>query len=869
MCKKLDANDKDHHALLERMARGEVTLFLGSGFSLGAKSYYKDATTGERIFMPSVNALKELLARDILFTDPGTDSLKQICEDCRAENRPQYESIMSNVFSASSIVGFQEKYAQINWKKIFTTNVDNIIEKAYDDPDKLCCIYSDVPPYQPSGAICYYKLHGCAIKDPGNITFSTTDYVTNASKRNDYRFEQLTAALKTDNILFVGTSLSEEWDYDIRSEQADIYVVSNKAYFVLKDYDEKLTKRLKRRFINAVFIQETAESFIEYVCNYLQNRQQATCIPFQKWGFSEINRAKFYTENYLKPNLYQGAEPTWQDIFSNHDVIWDKTKKALCSIESPNCKPCQMIIGKAVSGKTTMLYRLGASLSAQTVVLEYIGNDFLEDLKALSRHNTAQKHLTILLDDANWIIGRIEAVLRIIHENNILLIITLREKEYLRRKHLFDAATLTQVNEVFTNSQLSKNDIGAYLDKLNEKSFLGKYGQMYLRSRDNTIDELIRELKKNKGDQLLGLSYLMSPDKGKIEERLEKISTEIAESENYNVKRFAVLLYYLDVIGETGVKLSLFLLLYPQKNNELRAFVSEIQDLLVANVSSASWEKTRFEKITIHARLPKILVSALRKFRERELTEIVEDILRRLDAAAHFECRKPFTYLNYVLYSLLRSQNIDELFRIKIRSVKRRYQSITALYENLHKNYNDYHIYWLHRGISEIKMKEFSKANIHLQQARASRNGYSFEIEHAFATLYYDQAIASTNCTLEERLSWVNKAQEIIRIQINNEENDAFTVHSFVVNNIKFYESIGQPIPESLWREMTKNYYLSRERFNLDESKIRRNMLKRLAMYYNKHKSEIISFSVTPEEFGYLSTSEEISKDDLDTLSLL
>ena len=49
MCKKLDANDKDHHALLERMARGEVTLFLGSGFSLGAKSYYKDTTTGERI----------------------------------------------------------------------------------------------------------------------------------------------------------------------------------------------------------------------------------------------------------------------------------------------------------------------------------------------------------------------------------------------------------------------------------------------------------------------------------------------------------------------------------------------------------------------------------------------------------------------------------------------------------------------------------------------------------------------------------------------------------------------------------------------------------------------------------------------------
>lgn len=103
---------------------------------------------------------------------------------------------------------------------------------------------------------------------PENITFSTMDYISSSARRNDCRFEALSLALKTENLLLVGASLNEEWDFDIQCQQSDIYLVTNKAYFVLKNYDDRLIKRIKRRFKNAILIQETAESFIHKVNDY-------------------------------------------------------------------------------------------------------------------------------------------------------------------------------------------------------------------------------------------------------------------------------------------------------------------------------------------------------------------------------------------------------------------------------------------------------------------------------------------------------------------------------------------------------------------------------------------------------------------------
>lgn len=228
MCKPLNYEDKDHKALLRRILSGNVVLFVGSGFSIGAIGNMRDEETGEKIPIPNVGQLKSILTKEVLDSVEEQLPLKEICEDCQEDNCERYSQVMKELFKVSKVEDFHHMYAKIDWKSIYTTNVDNVIEYVYEGADKkIYNVFSEKPIYTERGALVLYKLHGDAICAPEKITFSTSDYTVNAAKRNDYRFENLTAALKTDNFLFIGTSLNDEGDFDIKCEQADVYSVSN------------------------------------------------------------------------------------------------------------------------------------------------------------------------------------------------------------------------------------------------------------------------------------------------------------------------------------------------------------------------------------------------------------------------------------------------------------------------------------------------------------------------------------------------------------------------------------------------------------------------------------------------------------------
>ena len=190
------------------------------------------------------------------------------------------------------------------------------------------------------------------------------------------------------------------------------------------------------------------------------------------------------------------------------------------------------------------------------------------------------------------------------------------------------------------------------------------------------------------------------------------------------------------------------------------------------------------------------------------------------------------------------------------------------LYENLHEYFEDYHLYWLHRGISEIKMKDYSSATIHLEQARITRGGYSYEIEHTFATLYFEQAINTKGISFNDRQEMLEKALKIIRLQIGRKENDAFSIHTFVVKTIQFYKGCNKDVPDNLMKEILENYYLARKQFDLKKSIIRRNMLMCIFDYLSSHgRTYDYNLSVTQEELEYFNRrirDDEINYEILD-----
>lgn len=867
MCKELDFNNDDHKSLFKRIFSGEIVLFLGSGFSMGAIGSLVDEETGRKLPIPNVTQLKNILSSRILYTDYDDIKLKELCEECQEDNGARYAQLMKDIFRVSDIRDFHRLYSEIDWKKIFTTNVDDLIEKVYADSDKkINTIYSEKPKYIERSSVTYYKLHGDAIIAPDKITFSTSDYVVSSARRNDYRFEALSFALKTDNFLFLGTSLNEEWDFDIWCQQTDAYLVTNKTYFILNEYNDRLAKRIRRRFKNAILIKETAETFIKKVIEYGKSLPlKDKNISYDKWSLKHVNKRDYDVTNYLKPDLYLGAEPTWEDVFSNHDVIWEKTQEVINKLQASKDWWCTLIIGQPVSGKTTMLYRIGVTLCESEKVFEYVGDNFFEDIKDYHNYVSKSESIIILVDDANWILGRIDDLVGCLEDANVKLIATVREKEYEKKQHLFEKIEKIKINLIRDINNLSKKDIGLYLDKLSEKSFLGKYSKGYNEKKEKMINYLEEEMHKKKEDPLLWLAFKMKYGE-KLNQRINNLSDRIITNDNYNIKRFVVLLYFLDVVGDTGLKLSLFLDLYPMKTEVLNNFIIDIQDLMISNINKKSWQNSIYEKINIHGRLSEITKKAVKKINRYELKEIVEDIFRRLESAYHYKCRQPNSYQNYVLYTLLRSQNISELFRNKKGGIEWKY--ISQLYENLHGYFGDYHIYWLHRGISEIKMKNYTSATIHLEQARDVRKSYSYEIEHTFAILYFEEATNLTDLSDAERKGMLNNALSIIRMQIGREENDAFSIHSFVVKTILFYESCNQQVPDNLMKDILNYYYMARKRFELSQSIIRRNMLICIYKYLSQHNMLYdYNLSVTQDELAYFNRrigENEINYDVLD-----
>jgi hypothetical protein len=136
--------------------------------------------------------------------------------------------------------------------------------------------------------------------------------------------------------------------------------------------------------------------------------------------------------------------------------------------------------------------------------------------------------------------------------------------------------------------------------------------------------------------------------------------------------------------------------------------------------------------------------------------------------------------------------------------------------------------------------------------------------------LYFEKAIRQDNLSQKERLAFFCSATSIIRTQIDNKENDAFSIHSFVVKSIEFYDRYEYQMPQSLLKEMVKYYYMAREKFNLEESTILRNMLFKLYQYLMKwNLFEKSGMRLKLEELKYLKGRNAIKKEEVDVLNLL
>lgn len=243
----MQSNDQLLSEIRQSIDSGAAICLLGAGFSLGAKLADTDAD------VPSTADLtKELKS---LFQIPENEliSLAEVAEFANEtqEGKRRLVSHLVRRLTSTAPTDYQKKFVNLNWRSIFTTNFDDIVEQCSDMRRRVA-----ITPQSDSSTISadltpIYYMHGRALDvresdaDP-SLVISETNYLRLEQRNRDLysRFFNEIACARL--IVLVGYSLR---DLEIASGIiAAGSSARSKTYIVTSPFDSDFTKQRLLKF---------------------------------------------------------------------------------------------------------------------------------------------------------------------------------------------------------------------------------------------------------------------------------------------------------------------------------------------------------------------------------------------------------------------------------------------------------------------------------------------------------------------------------------------------------------------------------------------------------------------------------------------
>ncbi len=179
--------DNDRARILGALSRNDLILFLGAGFSKGARN-------ASGAFIPTGPELARHLWRWLEYEgEPDNTSLALLYEAARKspKGNAALAAFLIEHLHCAEIPSWYDALTTYYWRRIYTTNVDDIIELVYSrsrpGTARLAVV---VAPNDDCGerdaflnSIQYIKLNGTLSGNAEGVTFSTRQY---ARRLSDY-----------------------------------------------------------------------------------------------------------------------------------------------------------------------------------------------------------------------------------------------------------------------------------------------------------------------------------------------------------------------------------------------------------------------------------------------------------------------------------------------------------------------------------------------------------------------------------------------------------------------------------------------------------------------------------------------------------
>ncbi len=447
-----DLLSSNNLAYLERQLRlGNLVLFTGAGFSLGAKDIRGRP-------LPLGGAVATELWEHIY---PGeaydNSSLQDIFEACQRSNRKQLALYLKERFSvdSASLPSWYQTWFAMPWWKVYTLNVDDLEVAAgarFDLPREMQA-RSAIEGHPPSEAVDPSRhletvhLNGIASDGPEGVTFSGEQYSTRVARQEPY-YAFLAAEMLTHPFVFIGSPLDEPifWQHlGMRSQRTpqSANELRPKCFLLSPTLGRARIERL--RAYNIVHVPATAEQFAKLVLEPLKEAAEegyralgANAISSTDDARNIIDLATVVNAKDTRTGFLVGEEPVWSDVRHGRAVARDEDGSlfgklgALAGARADSVNVA-VVSGTAGSGKTTLLMKSALFLHSRASRVGWVGADSQVSPRTLGRFFRDNKFDILFVDDAGRYGHQLRQVLKELRQSESLKLVVLGVRSFHAR----------------------------------------------------------------------------------------------------------------------------------------------------------------------------------------------------------------------------------------------------------------------------------------------------------------------------------------------------------------------------------------------------------------------------------------------------
>lgn len=519
----------DEQYLLRRFARGEVVLFLGAGFSSEARNRHGDMMPDSR----------QLAAKMWSLLDYAGDYDGTVLAD-------MYEALLGSGKNDTEITEFLEgqlltgeiplSYDQLvrpYWYRIYTTNVDDLLQRVYRRNDAAPRLTPASFPAEElrerDAALLTLQavyLNGVLPCAPRELTFSVRQYARRAAVTSPL-YTAFLGDYSYNPALFVGTELNEPlfWQHlEVREgRQRGVAELRPKSFLVVPRISPP--KRVQLEALNVIPVEGTASDLLAWlgsISTRLASREDVLreTLPsvvalFSRTGKIEGSSAElreFGIAFHTVPTSMQvtsdrsfyllGATPRWEDLFQDLDAPREITERMFHAIEhqfnSGTGISVHALLGSAGCGKSTILKRLALRLAqAGRLVFTSDSDNLPEAGVVVTALQQLPQRSVLIFDNADIAFRRIAEIVTLSSSLPVppIVLVGSRLNEYDRR-----GTTLQRASEIVETEipHLTRKEIVSILDVLELNGLLGPLQGMSQAERVNEF-----EARDRAGQQLL------------------------------------------------------------------------------------------------------------------------------------------------------------------------------------------------------------------------------------------------------------------------------------------------------------------------------------------------------------------------------